>query len=397
MMMKRWLVPMLLFYTFNSNVSFAQHSPYKVYDTKAVILQQPYLIAPSETGMTIAWLTDTDCQSIVVYGEDAKNLKDTAASQINGLIPVDTKHNIRITGLKPGTKYSYKVLSRRVVRLNPYWPDMGKWVESPVYSFTTFNKKKRDISFSYITDTHENVSGIKSLMSLIDWKNTDFFVQTGDALNWAESENQLFKNWLTPIADGLGSKVPFIYARGNHDLRGPFARNWYDYIPTHNGKFYFATDHGPAHFIVLDTGEDKPDSTSVYAGLNNLTDYRREEFAWFKSHLETTPSVKDAPFRIILMHDPGWGWMEEGESAKWTQLANDSKINLILAGHYHRFRRINPGEGKGNQFPILVLGQKQIAHLKVSEDAITVDVRDQDNKIVDYFQINRKGEVKSLL
>ena len=70
---------------------------------------------------------------------------------------------------------------------------------------------------------------------------------------------------------------------------------------------------------------------------------------------------------------------------------------MILAGHYHRFHRINPGEGKGNQFPILVLGQKQIAHLKVSEDAITVDVRDQDNKIVDSFQTNRKGEVKSLL
>lgn len=375
----------------------AQHSPYKVYDTKPVILQQPYLIDPSETGMTAAWLTDTDCQSIIVYGEDEQSLKGTAAMQVNGLIPVDTRHHIRINNLKPGTKYYYKVLSRRVVRLNAYWPDMGKWVESPVYSFTTFDKRKPEISFSYITDTHENVSWIKSLMSLVDWDNTDFFVQTGDALNWAEGETQLFRNWLSPIAEGLQSRVPFVYARGNHDLRGPFARNWYNYIPNQTGRFYFATDHGPAHFIVLDTGEDKPDSTSVYAGLNNLKEYRKQEYAWFKNHTETSASVKNASFRIILMHDPGWGWMENGEHAAWTKLANESKINLVLAGHYHKFRRINPGEGKGNQFPILVLGQKQIAHIKINANAIIIDVRDQDNKVVDLFEINKRGEIKSLL
>jgi predicted phosphodiesterase len=378
------------------HLSYSQNSPYKVYDTKSVILQQPYLTDPSETGITVSWLTDTYSQSKVMYGKKGEGLTQTAETQTNGLRPVDTKHSIRINNLQPGTTYEYKVLSRRVVRLNAYWPDMGNWVESPVYTFTTFDKKKSDILFSYITDTHENVPGIQALLKLVDWNKTDFLAQTGDALNWAESENQLFKNWLSPIANGLQQRVPFVYARGNHDLRGPFARNWYEYMPNHSGKFYYATDHGPAHFLILDSGEDKPDTTSVYAGLNNLVEYRKEEYAWLKNHIETDRSVKEAPFRIILMHDPRWGWMEKGEQAKWTELANAANVNLVLAGHYHRFRRINPGEADGNKYPILVLGQKQIAHVKVNNDVIHVEIKDQDDKLVDSFEVNRKGELKEL-
>ncbi len=379
-----------------ANVFNAQHTPYKVYDTTPVIIQQPYLVDPAETGITIAWLTDSECQSKIVYGEKGKGLLHTAEKQINGLIPVDTKHTIRITNLKPGTTYEYKVMSRMVVKLKPYWPDMGNWVESAVYTFTTFSKKKPGATFSVITDTHENIPNIQNLLKMVDWPNTDFFVQTGDALNSAESEKQMFRNWLSPIASGLGSQVPFIYARGNHDLRGPFARSWYDYMPNHTGKFYFATNHGPAHFIILDTGEDKPDSTNVYSGLNNLKEYRKEELSWFKNHVATDPSVKGAPFRIVLMHDPQWGWMEEGETAKWTQTANSANINLIFAGHEHRFKRINPGEADGNKFTILVLGQKQIAHVKVNNEFISVEVRDQENKVVDAFQINRSGKLKEL-
>lgn len=94
-------------------------------------------------------------------------------------------------------------------------------------------------------------------------------------------------------------------------LWGPFARNLFDYIPIHEGRYYYARDHGPAHFIILDSGEDKPDSTNVYAGLNRLKEYREMEYEWFKNHLETNESVKNSPFRIVLMHDPRWGWVDD--------------------------------------------------------------------------------------
>ena len=42
------------------------------------------------------------------------------------------------------------------------------------------------------------------------------------------------------------------------------------------------------------TGEDKPDDTKVYAGLNRMAPYRAAELAWFREHVETTGRVAEA-------------------------------------------------------------------------------------------------------
>src|SRR5690606_20662738 len=113
----------------------AQHEPYPVYDTKSVIIQEPYLTDPSETGITVVWKTDTPGHSKVMYAKAGSDTLDQIAEMHeNGLLPVGTLHTIRIKGLKPGTTYKYKVMTRRVIKLKPYWPEMGNWVESPVYS-----------------------------------------------------------------------------------------------------------------------------------------------------------------------------------------------------------------------------------------------------------------------
>src|SRR5690625_863569 len=96
----------------------AQHQPYPVHETKSVIMQDPYLIDPSETGMTVAWKTDTPAHSKVVYGKEGEELNKTAENQEHGLLKVGTMHTVRIENLEPGTTYQYKVMSRRVVKLD---------------------------------------------------------------------------------------------------------------------------------------------------------------------------------------------------------------------------------------------------------------------------------------
>lgn len=386
---------LLAFFIFSSLNAQIEHEPYPEYDTKPVIVQNPYLLDPSENAMTVVWMTDTPSHSKVLYGKEGEDLDQIAESREDGMLPVGAVHSVRIKGLEPGVKYNYKVLSRRVVELNPYWPAMGDWVESDIYEFTTFDRKKPKISFSSVTDTHENVEWIEDLMDLVDWDKTDFFVHTGDGLDWVESEKQLMKNWVSPIAKKLNQENPLIYARGNHELRGPFAREMSSYFPIEEGKCYFARDHGPAHFLVLDSGEDKADSTNVYAGLNRLKDYKEQEYKWFKNHVKTSKSLKEAPFRIVLIHDPRWGWMD-GENEKWTSLANEAKVNLVIAGHWHRFKRIEPKSEEGNDYPILVLGQKQIAHVDVTDQYIEVEVEDIEKKKIDAFRIDRKGNIKEM-
>jgi predicted phosphodiesterase len=363
----------------------AQSQPYKVFDTRPVITQGPYLMASSATTATIVWFTDAPSHSRVRYGTGTP-LSEMVEPQIDGLVPVGLRHVVTLTGLTPGTTYSYQAISTRVVRLNAYWPDKGLDSESPVHQFTTLDPSKPAASFSVVTDTHEDVARINRLMKMIDWTTTDFLVHTGDAFDWIDDEDQLFRRWLTPIITALRSRTPFIYARGNHELRGPFARQLADYVPTPEGRFYYARDAGPVHLLVIDTGEDKPDDTNVYARLNRTIPYRAAELAWLREHVKTSPRVASAPFRVAVMHQPTWGWLENG-NAEWIATANDAGLDLLIAGHRHRFSYTPPGPDVAHKYHLLVVGQDQVARVDATATELTATVTAADGKVVETIKI----------
>ena len=361
--------------------------PYTLYDTKPVIVHGPYTVAPSETSVVIAWTTDTPCHSKVVYGIGKPDRE--AISARDGLLLVGTTHSVRIAGLKPGQTYQYQVVSTRVVKLKGYWPDKGLSAKSELSSFKTFDAARPAATFYAVTDTHEDPARIAALMKLAESKQADFLLHLGDAFNTVESEDQVFAKWLDPIAKGIGRATPLIYARGNHDVRGPFARSLAELMPIEEGRFYYARDAGPVHLVVVDTGEDKPDTTNVYAHLNAFGPYKEQELAWLEDHRRTSKRMAEAPFRIVAMHQPGWGYVEGG-AERWTAWANQAKVDLVIAGHMHRFAYIKPGDRK-NDYPILVVGQDQLAKVEATDTQLRVSVVAKDGSPVHSFQIERKG------
>ena len=361
-------------------------APYKVYDTRPVITEGPYLGATSETTATVVWFTDTPSHAKVRYGTGGE-LSMVAQPQVDGLVPVGTRHVVHLADLTPGTTYDYEAVATRVVKLNAYWPDKGLDVRSGPHRFTTFDRDAPSVSFSAVTDTHEDARRIGRLNDMIDWGSTDFLVHLGDAFHWIESEEQLFRNWLRPTIAGMAHTTPLIFARGNHELRGPFARHLFDYVPTPEGRFYYARDAGPVHLIVLDTGEDKPDDTNVYAELNLTAPYRAEELAWFQDHV-ARPRVAEAPFRVIAMHAPNWGWLADGPDA-WIETANEAGIDLVIAGHRHRFSYTPPGPDVAHDYHLLVLAQDQIARVDATVDELVIEVTDVEGNVVHSVRIPR--------
>ena len=364
------------------------NAPYKIYDTTPAIIMGPLLLDMAEDSVVIEWITDAPGDARVSYGERA--LDHETMSQSDGLVSVGTMHRVVLRGLQPGRTYQYRIASRRVVALRPYWPDRGKTVESPVYTFTTFDASKKTASFATMTDTHEDIQRVGALMELAQRQPVDFIVHTGDGVHYATGENQVKDRFLEPVAAGLKGCLPLLYARGNHEYRGEFARSLGGYLHAQEGRYYYTRDQGPVHLVVVDTGEDKPDATNVYAGLNDLRGYRAQEYAWFKQVLAEEPRVRGAPFTVVLGHDPAWGWLD-GANAEWTRRANEAKVDLFIAGHLHRLERVKPGE-RGNDFTILALGQDQIARVEADERQLKVTVIDRAGKVVDSFTLQRRSK-----
>lgn len=364
--------------------------PHPVCQASATVLHGPYLHAPTDSSATISWTTDLPSSARVIFGVNGQLNRSAHASE-HGMLTVGTVHSVRLSGLKPGQRYEYRVVNAPVFELTGYWPKTGIEKQSETFSFTTFDPRKTSVRFASITDTHENLVRLDTLMRHLKNDSLDFLVQTGDAFNDVRSEAQVFDKWLAPLLNGkLQHSIPLILARGNHDVRGPFARELVKYVPVEEGRYYFSRDAGPVHLLVMDSGEDKPDSTQVYASLNRFEEFRNEELAWFKRHTATNARARSAPFRIVVMHQPSWGWdwsspASDSSRAEWVRAANTAGVDLVIAGHDHDFS-FTPAGTKGANYPVLVVGTDQVAKVQASAREIRVQVIGKDG-----------GEVKSFV
>jgi predicted phosphodiesterase len=303
-----------------------------------VFLSKPYLQAPSADSMTIRWITNKLCYSWVEYGEgDALNKK---AHEVNGgLVDAHNRINkVSLRGLKPGTKYSYRVLAREIIDFKPYALKYGETITSDTYAFTTPELNPEQVSWLVMNDIHDRPQSIPLLMKLNGVQNYDYVFYNGDLFDHQTDEQQIIDHLLTPSTDTFASTKPFMFVRGNHETRGKFSRELPGYFSNTGDKGYFAYKWGPVFNIVLDTGEDKVDDHPVYAGIVDFDGYREEQERWLKEVVKT-PAFKKAKFRVVMMHIPHY------HSGDWhgpmhcrqlfAPIFAKYKIDMVISGHTH--------------------------------------------------------------
>jgi acid phosphatase type 7 len=348
----------------------------------------PYLQASTENSITVIWLTDKRCTGWVEYGTDRNHLDRKALSIKDGLIDAYiTTHKIKITGLEPGRQYYYRVRSEEILEFGPYYDKkFSQPFGSEVFTFKTSSNSDAEVSVICLNDVHDDPNLMSDLIRVGLEKPFQAVFLNGDIMEALYDEGQVISNVLMPCSELFAGEVPFYYARGNHETRGPFARQLSDYVDAQGeNNFYYAFTCGPVHFIVLDGGEDKVDSHEVYANLNVFDDYRTKQAEWLRKHVETR-EFKDAPWRILMTHMPiestasKHGMMECWE--KFSTYLN-GRIDLNVAGHTHRFRIVEPSEDQ--TFPIVVGGNNR-------EEGATVIRIDATATVIDVTVINFSGE-----
>lgn len=369
----------------------------------------PVLQSPAMDGVTVFQGVKGISTGWVEYGTTAR-LGERADNMRHGLLPLNgLVQRVRLQDLKPGTTYFYRVGVAPIDFRGAYKIRRQPAQFTAVQSFRTLSDAETRAGFVVINDTHENMETLRGLSAQMAAARArqrasglpceGLTIWNGDIFNDVRSDGQIAANILTPpiAADapgaerGYASSAPLCFVSGNHDVRGIHARSLDMFVDTPQGVRYYTVRHGPIAFIVLDTGEDKPDAHPGYAGLGAFSDYRARQASWLEGVLKD-PRVSGARHRVVIQHIPLWlgGSCEEART-RWVPLLEKARITAAICGHTHRFA-FTPA-GNGQPFAQLVGGGPDPSAATMIEGVadgatLTLTVRDLAGKELGKFPLS---------
>ncbi|MFT3903785.1 MAG: FN3 domain-containing metallophosphoesterase family protein [Niabella sp.] len=383
---KHLVLRVMVFFVFFAMLSISANAQDNI-----KISHGPYLQAMTDTSVTIVWTTNKPAVGWVELApDDASHFYQKERPKFfdasNGLKNISSVHKVMLKSLQPNTRYRYRVYSQEVLKHEFVYVNYGNVAATDVYSkkplsFITAGRPG-PFEFAMVNDIHERNNVLIKLLSQVDFKTTDFIVFNGDMINNSSSEAQLFSGFMDTATLLFAKETPMYYARGNHETRAPFASKFPDYFPTTSGHLYYMFTRGEACFIVLDGGEDKPDTDIEYSGITDMDNYRTEQSKWLREAVQTN-TFKKAKFKIAICHIPPGGSWHGGRDIfeKWVPILNDAGIQVMLSGHEHRHRIQQPNADV--KFPVIVNSNNDILKAKISDREARFSMFNLDGKKVD--------------
>ncbi len=362
----------------------------------------PYLQNLKETETTIVWVANKASVGWVeVAPDDGTSYYRFERSRFfdstNGVKNVSELHAVRITGLKPGTSYRYRIYSQEVLERKGEEIVYGNVAAPSIYDkrslkFTTNDRNKPATSFIMLNDIHGNTDYIPKLLNNAGFKETDMIIYNGDMMNWLMDEEDLFKGFMDVTVDLFATHKPMYYARGNHETRGLFAASFQHYFSPKEPHLYFLLRQGPVCFIFLDTGEDKPDSDIEYHGITDYDNYRTEQAKWL-SEIVKSPDFLDAKFKVVIAHMPPLPdqdlWHGQGEVLeKFVPILNDAQVDVMLSGHLHQYFNNKPTDKV--HFPVIDNSSNTVLKGVIEGNQLNMEVRNMNGEVIDKISIMAK-------
>lgn len=344
-------------------------------EKQKLIASAPMLQNAAETSMGVAFAVTADASGWVDCST-SPDLKDAVRywSGGTGLMKVDDKVAlVRLTGLKPATRYYYRIGADRIKYKSAYnMKNLGPETDGKIRSFVTLGAAAKG-SFCVINDTHDRKQTLDLLLTKLDRLKPAAVLWNGDATNSTETEEHAISMFLHTHEKHpeYASFTPYMFVNGNHDLRGRFARRMEDLLmfrdpAERSGEFHelgrnFVQRLGDIALIGLDTGEDKLDTNPLFAGIFRMKPYREMQTRWLAEAIET-PAVKTAKFKVVFCHIPlhddrpnaNPGDLAPADTAPgfkpdfavwqrtcaklWGPLFVRAGVQLVVTAHQHRFR-----------------------------------------------------------
>lgn len=361
----------------------------------------PYLQQVGENEAVIVWGTDKRSVSWVetapddnlhFYAEERPKFYQTHL----GRKVIGTLHRVKVDGLTPGTTYRYRVFSQEVTEEKTYQVSYGGVASTRVYQkeplrFTTVDPAKTSIRFSVVNDIHADTARMARLLKDVRRGETDFVVFNGDMVSHMDTERQVVDGFINKAVDMFASEVPFYMVRGNHEGRGVMAARYPEYFPASTGMPYYTFRQGSVFFIVMDGGEDKPDSDIEYFGLNRMDRYREDEARWLKG-VVATEEFRSSPYKVVLLHVPPFGDTWHGQlhaQRMFMPILNEAGVDVMVCGHLHRHLFVQPGKECGAKFPVIINSNVDVIEASADGHSLELSVKNGNGQEILHHTVKR--------
>ncbi len=324
-----------------------------------LLVSAPMLQNFAATSIGVAFAVSALANGYVLVGEKP-DLSDARKFLCGGYRVTDIDDRVirvRITGLKPATRYYYRIGADRI----PH-----------IYRFTTAGAKG-DAHFCVINDTHARWEPFGLAIEKIAELASACVIWNGDACNVEETVEDQIRIFLKPDIErkDYASETPYLFCPGNHDDRGMANRHlervWMFRQPEERlardwdlGR-NFAIRQGDIALIGLDTAEDKLDTNPIFAGLFTSGPYREAQKEWLRDAL-SREDIRTAPYLVAICHiplfdsnprhNPGdiapadkdpqystdFALWQRTCAQLWAPLLEEAGCQLVITAHQHRYR-----------------------------------------------------------
>lgn len=304
----------------------------------------------------------------------------------NGVLRSKCKvHHMTVPAAALDEARAYTICERRILHRKAYGSKPDPVVET---TFPFCPVPQENPRAYMIADAHSRVAEpVRAAKSFGDF---DFLIFNGDVPDNVDLMRHI--KTVYRINDALtGGSKPLLFTRGNHELRGRYAEDYAEYVPSDNGKFYYSFRLGSVSGVLLDCGEDKPDDHPEYGGTICCSHFRHAQTDFLTSCSPDT----DAQTRLVIVHSPFTTQfeppfnIEEELYARWAQLLPEHvRPDVMLCGHMHRMGIYPKGcafDHLGQPCTVVVGGRPANgcyagAGFTFRKDAIDVVFNDSDGK-----------------
>jgi hypothetical protein len=295
----------------------------------------PYLQTPTQTSIHVCWQSTSVAAPVVRFGTGA--IDRTATGTSDQLAVGVIWHDVVLTGLLPGTIYSYRCVQGTD--------------STVVFTFATAppaSNTSRHIRFGIISDSQEYsaesatvIDSMKAMATRL-WGNDltaalALVIHSGDICSSGSQLPQYQSQYFSSVAP-MSANVPFMISIGNHEGESDYFYRYMRYAEFGgpSGDKYYSFRYGRIQFIALNT---------------NSRYHTDAQIAWLDSVAAAAESDESVDWIFSYGHHPALSevWPDGNTSFTETRilptLSKYTKATLHTAGHTHAYERGAVEEG----------------------------------------------------